>query len=176
MKKTIKIFNIIIALFFLFLFMFSIIKQDYIENLISNEIDETYSLFMIFLISSLLEFIPQYISPHIILLNTWIIGIPIFQILIITIIGSIIGSIIGFEVGRKSGSNFIKSIYGEKEIEIIGKKINEYGKWFVLVASVSPLPYVPIIFGSLDLTRKNFIFFGVIPRIIGLLLLGFLFL
>ena len=173
MKKLINLLNIAIASLFLFLFLFSIIKQGYIRELISSEI-EAYGFFFIFLVSALLEFIPQYVTPYVILINAEVIGISISQLLIFTIAGSVIGSLIGFETGRKYGLGFVENIYNEKEIMRIQKKTNNYGKWFVLVAAISPLPYIPIIFGFLNLTRKNFIIFGVIPRVIGLLLFGFL--
>ena len=174
MKKLIRLLNILIAFLFLFLFLFSIIKRDYIEKIISREIGETYSLLLIFLTSSLLELIPQYVAPHVILLNAKIIGLSIFPMFPLATIGSAIGSILGFEIGRKYSFRFIMNLYSEKEIKSIERNINYYGRWFVLVAAVSPLPYIPLIFGSLNLTRKNFIIFGVIPRIAGLLLLGFI--
>ncbi len=46
------------------------------------------------------------------------------------------------------------------------------GAIIVIISAMTPLPYVPLIFGALGLRRKAFLFYGMIPRAITILLLG----
>jgi len=168
MKKSteIEIFTAIgIILFFAASFFF----RSQIKIWIGKEI-AIYGLILIFLISALLEFLPQYISPHMLLLQSVLLGVSLTKISGIVIIGSIVGSIVGFEIGKKFGKRVVRNLTSQKNYKKIKEKTEKHGKWVMALAAVSPLPYIPLVFGSLEIKRKEFIYYGVIPRTIGLII------
>jgi len=52
---------------------------------------------------------------------------------------------------------------------------NKYGKIIIPIAAISPLPYLPVALGALNLSEKNFVIFGLIPRALGIAAYGSLF-
>ena len=50
------------------------------------------------------------------------------------------------------------------------KFMEDKGKFAVFIAAISPIPYFPFLIGALPFKRINFYIFGIIPRIIGLVL------
>ncbi|MBI3334853.1 VTT domain-containing protein [Candidatus Pacearchaeota archaeon] len=129
---------------------------------------QTYGVLAFFLISLVLEFVPQYISPHIIIFSSPLFNINLFVVLLVTLIGSALGSSLGFAVGRLYGLHFAASLFSTKTLTKIIHAMNEHGRWYVLIAALSPLPFIPLIFGALHFSRRNFFWFGLIPRMLGL--------
>jgi membrane protein YqaA with SNARE-associated domain len=171
-RKQFATLGLLITFFVVSLFAMSYLAREFLGALITSEAS-VYGFVFIFIIAGILEFVPQYIAPHLILLNVAFLDIPLITITFVVIGGSAIGSIFGFEFGKKYGLDLTFKWFGKKRVEDIEEKINEYGKWLVAFAAISPIPYVPIIFGSLGMSRNNFIFYGMLPRAIGYLLLGF---
>lgn len=171
LRREVKIINISLTLIFLVLIFVSISSYNYYRG----QIDETiisYGKLGLFIIVFLLELIPQILNPYFPLL----IAIPflgLFNSIIIVIIASLMGSILGFEIGRKYGFKFIIPLFQRKNFKKILKFWSTYGKWFVTISALTPIPYVPIIFGALALSRKDFFIFGIIPRIVSFLFVGF---
>jgi len=87
-------------------------------------------------------------------------------------LGSAFGAVVGFSLGKKYGLKLSIGWLGEKKVKKIEHGINTYGKWIVGVAAFSPLPYISIVFGALDMSWRNFILYGMIPRAISFILLA----
>lgn len=166
--KFLGIFLLIVAGIF---FIVSLIFRESFQSVFEGTV-EAYGLMSLFLIVFLLEVIPQYISPHFVMFNAWIIGLSLLGITVVSVISHIVASIFGFYLGKKYGFKVVDKIYEEKTVDSISKKMDLYGKWIVLVSGFFPIPYIPIIFGSLDLSWKNFTWYGIIPRGISFILLG----
>jgi len=145
-----------------------------IEDKISESVKQ-YGIIPIFILSILLDLIPQYISPHILAVIGNFFDINMILVITVMVIGSIIGSMTGFEIGsRLKKSNLIVDFVGKKKTKKFEESINKKGKYIVSLAAISPLPYIPLIIGMIHMKRRNFIFYGVIPRIIGLIVIGLL--
>lgn len=168
--KTSSSIGLIILVLTLFLFVGSILSYSYFEDK-ASELVSTFGVLMIFLLSIIFEFIPQYLSPHIFLFSILIVDINPFIVLLTVLIGSTLGSSLGYAVGRVYHNHFVSLFFEEKKIKSLKKSMNKYGKWYVFVAALSPLPYIPMIFGMLHLTKRNFLIYGVISRIVGLIVL-----
>jgi len=52
---------------------------------------------------------------------------------------------------------------------------NKYGKIVIPIAAVSPLPYLPVVLGTMNLSKRNFIIYGLVPRALGIIAYGILF-
>ena len=171
MKKQTKnrVVEVSFLIIFIVIFILSIIYQENLKSLISKEI-LIYGLIMIFFISFLLDFIPQYITPHLLIIESKILGFPTTLTFSLIITGAILGSLVGFEIGKKYGIKIIKRVYKNSNYLKLQKRIKKYGKWVIALAAISPIPYVPIIFGSLGVKRKIFIKYGILMRLLGLVI------
>ncbi len=171
-KDTLRIsgFTAVIAVFLLF--ALSVIYYSTLKGEI-NETIQSYGLIAILISSFILEFIPQFISPHLLILAGSFAEINIILLLFVIMISSTFGSVFGFIIGRKYGMIFVQQAFDSFTIKKIIKEINKRGRWFVFLSAISPLPYFPIIFGSLNLSGKNFLLYGVVPRLLSFIVLAF---
>jgi membrane protein YqaA with SNARE-associated domain len=165
-KRVIEIISIlIIGVIFLLSYLF----KDQLAYWIGKEV-EIYGLVIIFFLAFMLEIIPQYLGPHVLIVEARILEIPLTEIYITIIIGSLLGSILAFEIGKKFGKRIIKKYSSKEFYKKLKEKTKQYGKWVMVIAGISPIPYLPIVFGSLEIKRKDFFLYGIIPRMIGYLL------
>ena len=169
-EKILKIITISFAIVFLVLFVLSIVYQKEIESNLGSNLENYGGLFLFFL-AFIIELIPNYLSPHLGIINAYVLNINLKTTVLFLVLGSIIGSVLGFEVGKKYGAKLAKNFLGDKKIKMIEKRVNQKIRWGILLAAISPLPYLPIVLGSTKLLRKNFFFFGVIPRSIGIIII-----
>ncbi|MBW6442309.1 VTT domain-containing protein [Patescibacteria group bacterium] len=170
-KNLIKILVLFVMLVGVTFFIFSIIYMDYFRLKIEGNVKD-YGVIMIFLVVFILELFPQYLSPHLVMINGWVIGLPLLKLTLFIVLAHILASTLGFYLGKRYGLRLIKKIYGQNEIFKISHKMDRYGKWVVLLSAFLPIPYTPLIFGSLNLSWNKFTFFGIIPRGVSFILLG----
>jgi membrane protein YqaA with SNARE-associated domain len=172
MKRVIcKTLGIVILILVICLFVWSAINYSYIKEKSTQEI-EIYGIYGLFFVSFILELIPQYVSPHAGILAVKILDINYLISLLAIIFGSATGSLTGFEIGRRIKKHFLVECFNEKKIKKIKKGLNKKGRLFVLFAAISPLPYIPLLLGMLHLSRKNFVFYGVLIRTISFIIIG----
>ncbi|MEX0920086.1 MAG: VTT domain-containing protein [Candidatus Pacearchaeota archaeon] len=173
LKNQIRILLAAILVVIVFLFSISFIFRDEFISLVILGIDDT-GIVMIFVLTVILEIVPQYIAPHILLISAMILGMNMYYVLAALLLGSIMGSLIGYELGRVYGTSLVQKMVSQKKMEKTSYFVNKHGAWFILVTSFSPVPYLPIVFGSLNMKRRVFLFFGLIPRMIGFVIFTFL--
>ncbi len=173
--KGLKITSILISSILVLILFLSFFIKENLESLITYEM-RAYGFVFIIFITGFLEIIPQFIAPHLILVNSQIVGFPIFYSVLSVIIGVIIGALIGFYLGKRYGFKIVNDFYSKKEIKKLREKIEKYGKWIIFIAALSPIPYIPIIFGSIDMDWRTFLIFGMVPRILGIVIMVFFFL
>lgn len=163
MKKWFEVLTISIFVFFILLFFVSIIFRGQITSVLDEQI-KTYGLLGLFIGSFILELIPQYIAPQLFVFNSALIGLPFLKSILSLYFGSVFGSIIGFEIGKKYGEKNLEGYLKENTKRKIKNIIKRWGNFGLFVTAISPLPYLPMVFGALFIKRKNFIIYGVIPR------------
>lgn len=168
-NKTLATIGTLISIIIIAVFLASIVYQDQLQDYIKNEATGLGYLFVI-IVSAILEIIPQFIAPTVLMLNAAVLEISLLSTTLFIILGSTIGGIIGYVAGRKLGRDFAAHTFGKRKIKSVEKSLNTYGRWFVMFAALTPFPYVPIIFGALGMTKKNIILFGLIPRAISYLI------
>ena len=172
MKKIwVKIISLGCLIIFSAFFIISLIFREFLSNLISGNL-KAYGLLALFLASAILDGFPQYISPQLLAFNAALLGFGFFETILVLYLGSAIGSIITFEIGYGVKKKVAYAFVKKKTIERFEKWINRKGVWVIFVTAISPLPYIPILFGILHVQRKNFLLFGVLPRIIYFILMA----
>jgi uncharacterized membrane protein YdjX (TVP38/TMEM64 family) len=159
----------LITLFFIVTTIFGLTAYNFLEEKVGEQLI-LYGSAGLFFLAILLEFLPSYVSAHIGILNAALYNINPLTTVLGLLSGSIMGSLLGFEVGRVYGKDFVKDLIGEKTFKKTEKEINKRGKWIVLIAAISPIPYIPMVIGSLNMARKKFILWGIFPRSIGYIL------
>lgn len=164
-KRSLRIIYIGIAVFFVLVFIFSVIFRTYLTSLFDGGLKQ-YGLLAMLILSLLMEGIPQYVAPQLLAFNAALLGFGFWETLLALYIGSVIGSIIGFEVGFKLKHSVSKAFLNKKSTAKIQRFVEKKGKWAIFLTAISPLPYIPLIFGVLHFKRKHFILLGVLPRII----------
>ena len=81
-------------------------------------------------------------------------------------LGSVIGSLAGFEVGLRYREKVLATFVSPRRREAMADLLERRGKWALLVTAVTPLPYIPVLFGTLPLSRTQFTLYAVIPRVL----------
>ena len=172
-KKTIKFVSMFMTLLMLALVIYGLANLSSLDEEISSLI-YNYGAFALFPISIFLELVPQIISPIVTLITGIIAGVNVHYAILATVLGSIIGSFIGFVLGKKYMFDAVDVLASEKSIKRLTYLTNKYGKVIVPIAAISPLPYLPVFLGAMNLSKKNFIIYGMIPRILGIVTFGYL--
>lgn len=174
-KKTIKqkikvgvITAVLITIIVLTFSLSNIIlgKENIVEKITK------YGLPSLFTISLLLDMIPQILSPLITLSLAIIAGIKVQLAVPTVILGSTIGASISYTIGKKYMFLAVSTITKDKKAKQLTHLINKYGKIIVPIAALSPLPYLPVVIGSMNMNKKNFIIYGLIPRAISFIVYG----
>jgi len=134
-----------------------------------------YGIPALFFISIILDLIPLLISPIIILGTGIMAGINPYLAIIATVIGSALGSMLGFALGKRYMYSAVDILASKKATERLTYLTNKYGKIIVPIAAISPLPYLAVVLGAINLSERNFVLYGLIPRAIGIIGYGLLF-
>jgi len=159
---------IVVAISIISLLFYGFYKEKLTEGIL------TFGKIFLFLSIAFLEFIPQVLSSHFPLVVSILSGINAFEAVIIAVFASLISTLLAFELGKKYGWKFVCSLFESKKLIKITNFWNKYGKWFVFVSALTPLPYFPLVFGALQMSRKKMWVFGIIPRIISFAVFGYL--
>jgi len=164
MSKVFKALTIFLSVFFVLLFVISLIYSNEITEILKYEA-EGYGLFGLFAGSFILELLPQYIAPQLFAFQGVLWGFSFLQVIFSLYLGSVLGSLIGFEIGKKYREKVLDEYVNQKTKNKIERGFRKYGIPGLFLSSITPLPYVPMLFAALlPLKRKTFILFGVIPR------------
>lgn len=154
--------------------VYALVNQTILKENFSQEV-ENYGAPALVIVSFILDFIPQTLSPIMILGAGMIAGINVYSAIIAVIIGSTLGSILGFVLGKQYMYAAVDVLVSKKNNKRLTELTNKYGKIIIPLAAVSPLPYIPVIIGAMNFSKRNFILYGLIPRAIGIVGYGILF-
>jgi uncharacterized membrane protein YdjX (TVP38/TMEM64 family) len=168
-KKLINLIVILITVFTIVTFFIGVVNYNYFQDKLNQGL-ESYGVIAVLYIVLFLELIPQYLTGHISVVTAIIIGLNPISIAFATLCGSIIASLLGFELGRVYGKEFVNNVVNSKTVERIKGGINQKGRLLVLLAAITPIPYIPLVIGMTGMKRSNFILWGLIPRELGYIL------
>lgn len=170
-KTILKSATMLCSALFIILFILSVVYHTRLENILRSNMS-VYGAGFLFFIAFLIELIPNYLSPHLGVINAYVLDISLETTIMFLLLGSITGSVIGFELGKHYGTRLAKHVLAEDKIKQIENILNTKGRWGILFAAISPVPYLPIILGSIKVSRNNFVGFGIIPRSVGIILMA----
>ena len=171
MKKAIGFISVFISLIIISLMVYGLMNASTLGEEASSQI-QNYGIPALFIMSLIFDLIPQILSPVAAMIMAVVLGINIYYAIIATILGSTIGSIIGFALGKKYMFDAVNAMASKKSVERLTDLTNRYGKVAVPIAAISPLPYLPVLLGAMNFTKKNFIIYGLIPRALSIIILS----
>ncbi len=171
-KTVIRFIGTILTILIFVIIVYGFVNYAFLKNEFTNVII-SYGMLAVFILSFLLDLFPQPFSAHNIVLGAGLLGFPMYQVVVITIIAAFLASVLGFWIGKYFEEAFIEDLFGRKKINEMKNRMNKGGgKWYVLLSAISPLPYIPILFGAFEMTWKNFFIYGITPRILGFIVTG----
>jgi len=171
--KKIEITGVLLSLIIVATIIYGITNINSIENLVTGNV-YYYGILGIIFSAMILDLFPQIVSPFVVLAATIVAGLNIPLAIFLVVLGSTIGATIGFFLGKKYMFVLVGCLVNQKKVEKMTLMMNKYGRWAISLTAMSPFPYLPIVFGMLNLSKRNFIIYGLIPRAIGLTLFGYL--
>jgi membrane protein YqaA with SNARE-associated domain len=172
-KRSIQIISSLVTIISISLIIYTLINSQALQQQFSYKI-QTYGIPSLFILSFFLDLIPQVISPIVTLAAGILAGINIYYAIAATILGSTMGSILGFALGKKYMCKAVYLTIAKPTRKKVAQLANKYGKIIVLLAAISPLPYLPVLLGAMNLTKKNFLIYGLIPRATGIIIYAYL--
>ena len=173
MKRIVKFVSLFITFIFFVLMIYGLMNPKFLDEEISLFVFN-YGVIGLFVVSAILDLIPQLISPIIALGVGIIAGMNIYYAIIATIFGSVIGSVIGFAIGKKYMFDAVNILASKKSTIRLTNLTNKYGKIIVLLAAISPIPYFPVFLGAINFSKSNFLIYGILPRTLSIILAGYI--
>jgi membrane protein YqaA with SNARE-associated domain len=172
-QAIVKAGVILVTIVSLFLIFYTLANSEALEQKFSTQV-QNYGIPSLFILSLLLDLIPQIISPVVMLATATVAGVNIHYAVITAILGSATGSIIGFILGKKYMHTAVDILTSKKATQKLTTLTNKYGKIIVPIAAISPLPYLPVLLGAMNFSKRNFLIYGLIPRAISFIIFGYL--
>jgi membrane protein DedA with SNARE-associated domain len=172
-RKRIKVLTILLTSISIFLIIYTLTNLEQLQTEFSTQV-QNYGIPGLFAMVFLLELIPQLVSPIIILIAGIFAGINVHLAILTAVFASAMGSTLGFTLGKKYVCKALNILGDKKAIAKITKLTNKYGKIMIPIAAFSPLPYLPVLFGAMNFTKKNFLIYGLIPRTLSLIAYGYI--
>ena len=174
MRRFVKIFSWALIALTILIFIYGIFNYFTLKSFLQEAVI-SYGLPAVFILVFFLDLFPQFLSGHNMILIAALLGdMNIYYVTFIVLIAAFFASVAGFWIGKKFEEGVFEDVFGEKVYEKIEDGMKKYGKWYVAISAVSPLPYIPLVFGGLDMDWKDFMIYGVIPRLLGFLVIAIL--
>jgi membrane protein YqaA with SNARE-associated domain len=129
----------------------------------------------VLILAALADSLEQPIGPEVPGVLAILFGLNPLIVLSLAFLGSSVGSLTSFYIGKRFLTPRITHLCSTKRHINLCKLFNRYGKIVLTVAAISPLPYVTTCWfsGAFKIPLKDFILFGIFPR---LMRLSFIFL
>ena len=171
LKKVIGFIGLLLTVAIFAIAIFSLFNREFFRQNIEIGL-LYYGLFGVLLFSFLLDLFPQSFSAHAVILIAAVLGMNMLNVVLVVIAGAFLASIFGFWLGRTVEEEFFEEIVGKKIYKKIEEYMEKWGKWYVTISAISPLPYIPIVFGALNMDWKKFFIYGIMPRALGFIVTG----
>jgi len=152
------------------IFAVSVIFSGSYEDLIIDQLIND-NIFLLLPLTIFIEAVPQWVIPHAMMVLLFSLGANAWFVFLYVAIGSLIGSVASFEVGSRYGQRLTVSLVKDKKMENIEYWIDRYGNWFIFLAAFLPLPFIPLFFGAIGYSRRDFLLYGLFVREMSFLIL-----
>jgi membrane protein YqaA with SNARE-associated domain len=128
----------------------------------------------VFILTFLVEIIEQPIGPEIPGLAGILLGLSVFKIFWVVVLGSVLGSFFSFALGKFLFRSRVEDLCKKNpKRKKYCKLFRQHSRWALFIASITPVPYVLFCWlsGAVNMKVKTFVFYGIIPRFFRILFL-----
>ncbi len=171
-RRKFKLFTAVMIVFFILLFIYSLLKYRFFEAEIQAFILR-YGYIGIVVISFILDFLIIPLAPDLALIFGILGGLPWYFVLLAVVIGSYVASFSGYYFGVLYGKHGLIRMYGTVKYLQWSRQFEQYGKWLMVLGATTPVPYVPMLGGVFNFSLKEFIMYAIIPRTLRYLMIVF---
>jgi membrane protein YqaA with SNARE-associated domain len=174
LRRRIEIIETLMTLVLLALCIISLLSYSFYKEFFTQQI-LNFGYIGMFLTSGLLEFLPQFINPFLLIVMSLSAGLNVHVSILAVVIGSCFGSLLAFDIGKRHGMRFIAPLFSRKTMNKILTITKKYGAWIVFISAMTHIPpYISIVFGALKIPWKKFLLYGVLVRILTFIIGGYL--
>ena len=165
--KGIGLSFILLSLIILIYFIFNYSNL----NEQAKEFVFSYGYLGTFLIAFLSDILFQPFGPELPLITGLLSELNPLIIIFLVMLGSAIASYFGYLIGKKYGEYGIRRLYGDKIYYKWSKYYRKYGPIALVIAALTPIPYVPFCWfsGILNMKLRKFFLYAILPRFIRIL-------
>ena len=165
MKAKSNIFWLVFISIVLVLILIVSLNYEKIDSFIGQNV-EVYGYPAIFLFSFLSDAIDQPIVPEVPAILGVVYGLNILSVFLIAVLGISCMGFINFYIGRRVFSKKIGDLCTTKKYANYCKLFHKYGKWSLLIAALTPLPYVTFVWlsGAFGMKFRTFFVFGMLAK------------
>ena len=166
-KKRNKIFILFFVLVVILITIIVFTNPLYFKGAVAKYL-LTYGLPFVFVFAFLADFFQQPIGPEVPATFAVILGLDLLNVLVLAFIGSFLASVINFYIGKRVFAEKIKGSFSAEKYEKYDKMFSKWGELSLVVAAVSPVPYVPFCWlaGAFKMKFRNFVVFALVPRVL----------
>jgi len=154
---------ILIGVIFIEIYLHLDLLNDQIKTII-----EKFGYLGIFIFCILTDSLEQPIGPEVPASLGILVGFNFLGVLIFSVLGSWVGSWISYSIGWRYFYYRLKEVSEEKIKRKHYKLFEKYGGFALLLAAISPIPWTAFCWlaGGFRLKKRQFIFWGLVPRLI----------
>lgn len=172
LKRKIEIIDTLICLVLVALSIICLLSYNFFKYAVTQQIFG-YGFVGMFVGGAFLDFVPQLLNPFLVILVGIASGINVHAAVIMVSLGSAAASVFGFELGNAYGPRFIAPLFNRTTMPKILEFWQKHGNIIVLISALTPVPYVPLVFGALKMKRRDLWIYGIIPRVLSFIVVGY---
>ncbi len=164
-KLKSKIFIAVLFLIVIGILLLVLFNLDYFNEVVEDYVKK-YGLIGILVLSFFADLLEQPIGPEVSASLGVLFGLNIVLVLVFSIVGSYGGSLINYFIGKKYLSFEVKQALDSGDYKRWYKLFYKYGKLALVLAAISPIPWVAFCWlaGSFKMKIRQFVLYGLIPR------------
>lgn len=164
-KLKSKILIAVLLLVLIAIVLLVYFNLDYFNEVVKGYVEE-YGLIGILVLSFFADLLEQPIGPEVSASLGVLFGLNMALVLVFSVIGSYGGSLINYFIGRKYLSFEVKQAFDKRDYKKWHKLFYKYGRLALVLAAVSPIPWVAFCWlaGSFRMKLRQFFLYGLIPR------------
>jgi membrane protein YqaA with SNARE-associated domain len=176
MNRKSKIFWTVFLMILVFLILIISLSYNAVNSFIEKNV-QAYGYPAVFVFSFLCDIIDQPIVVEIPSVLGVAYGLNVLYVFLFAVSGMSIIGIINFNIGRIFFRNKPSSICSTKKYNNYCRLFNKYGKLSLLIAALTPIPYVAFVWlsGAFGMKFRDFFIFGTLAKAfrLGFFLLAF---
>jgi len=167
MKNKLKstIFIAVLLGLMIGIILFVYFNLDFFNDFVKSYVKK-YGLIGILVLGFFSDLLEQPIGPEVSASLGVLFGLNIILVVIFSVIGSYIGSTVNYFIGKKYLSFEVKEAFDKGDYKKWHKLFYKYGKLALVLAAISPIPWVAfcLLAGSFKMKFRQFFLYGLIPR------------